>query len=499
MNEEGHNRTLELAVENEKLMMEGLNQISNTVTNAVMVLGQTGSGKSAFINLLAGKPLVSRLHNHTREFLLESTDMLPGITIGNDNPSETSIPHSWIHNGNTAYWDCPGFNDNRGIEYEITNAFLIKKLFDANKNCKILIVVSDTDLNDRRAINLLSSIRALDNFFQSDVEKIKSGLMLVVSGANPDKTDKHIQETLRGIINAPQIALTDPQKELFQLFINNPIIIFKRPVVEGPFDISCAQEYLDKIESLGVINNLRVKSIISPASNLLVLETYTNLLRSINLEIDNLTNSLSLQLRNYITSSKVPQEPQKMTWAWSSAHATLSPQELNTVEKLRTAVVDFQAIAARFNNGVVLSNKQLLSEIVPQCMRLNINRHMEPSTSNLRNMLHKTEIFAFLKKFVDRDARVKLGIQAAITRYLSNGICDANSAIQAIEQNRLERERIALQSKLRREAAAIAVAEVKIEKTANAVETAKQALVVAHNNHQDRPSIVTRVLRSIFW
>lgn len=162
-----YNRIQMLAEGNERLMLEGLSQIYNSKADAVnvMVLGRTGSGKSAFINLLAGKPLFSRRDEDTMEFILDSNDQLPGIVIGNNNSSETSIPRSWVYDENTVYWDCPGFDDNRGIEYEIANAFLIKKLFEVNQACKILIVVSDTDVNERRKTRLLSAIRTLDVFF----------------------------------------------------------------------------------------------------------------------------------------------------------------------------------------------------------------------------------------------------------------------------------------------------------------------------------------------
>jgi energy-coupling factor transporter ATP-binding protein EcfA2 len=427
--EEKHNNTLTLAEENERLMMKGLNQISNTVTNAVMVLGRTGSGKSALINLLAGKPLFASRHRHTRELFLDSPEMLPEITIGNEHPSETSIPHAWIYNDNTAFWDCPGFDDNRGVEYEITNAFLFKKLFDAHRTCKILIVVSDVDLNDIRALLLLSAVRALDAFFQSDIERIRPGLMLVVSRADPDKTVIQIRDTFQSIIDTTAFALTDRQKDIFRVFKNNPIIMFKKPVVEGAFDTACAQEYLETIGNLGVINNLQVNSIVSTASNVILLETYANLLHSIRLEIDNLMSSLSLQLQGSIMSSQASRD----------------------LQELRTAVEGFQVISNKFDNEVILSNKQLLLEIVPQCMQLNINHSIALPTSKLRNISHKAEIFDFLEQFVARDARVNLGIKAAITGYLSNCMRDANSAIQTIEQQKTGETITTLQFDLQRE------------------------------------------------
>lgn len=467
----GYKSIQALAEQNEKLILEGLKQIPDSITNAVMVLGPTGSGKSTLINLLAGKPLFSRTKDNSCELILDSKDMLPGITIGHNLLSETSIPHGWVHNGNTIYWDCPGFNDNRRIEHEIANAFLIKKLFDIYKTCKILLVVSETDVNERRAIKLLSLVKSLDLFFQSNIKKIRSGLLLVVSGANPNKTAIHIQGTIQSIIDTQELALTDPQKEILQAFINNPIIIFKKPVVEGTFDTTCATKYLQTIGNLGVIKDLYVKSIVTPHSSLVVLESYTNLLRSINLEINALMSSLRIQMQNYIAKYQKSQDPQE----------------------IRKTVIELQAISFRLSDKTILSNQQLL-EIVQQCMQHNMQ-----SLTNLKNILHKTEIFDFLEQFVEHDAKVRLGIQTAITRYLSNCTRDANSAIQAIEQQRLEHARITLQFKLQREAAATLAAEKRAAETAKAVQAAKQALTEATHHHQDRPkSIVKRIGRSIF-
>ena len=433
INKERYNRIRTLAEGNERLMLEGLNQIPDLIAaNAVMLLGRTGSGKSAFINLLAGKPLFARRNENTLELVLDSLDMLPGITIGNEHPSETSVPHSWKYNANTIYWDCPGFSDNRGLEYEIANAFLIKKLFDAHQTCKVVIVIADSDINDPRITHLLSAVRALDAFFQSDIDRIRQGLMLVVSGVNPAKTAAHIQGTLQNITNAPGFALTDSQKELFRIVMNNSIIMFKKPVAEGSFDISCREEYLEKIENLGVINDLHVRSIISSDSNLVILDTYVNLLRSINLEIDNLMSNLSLQLRSAIARS----------------------QESQNIQELSITITGLQEISDRFGNDTVLSNRQLLLEIVPECMQLNINRSMEQTALNLRTMLYKTEIFDFLEQLIDCDARLKLGIEAAITAYLSNCTRDANFAIQAIEQRRAGENIVTLQFDLQRESAA---------------------------------------------
>jgi len=42
-------------------------------------------------------------------------------------------------------WDCPGYNDNRGLTQDIANSFYIKNLFEKASSAKIIVV---TDFND---------------------------------------------------------------------------------------------------------------------------------------------------------------------------------------------------------------------------------------------------------------------------------------------------------------------------------------------------------------
>jgi len=40
------------------------------------------------------------------------------------------------------YWDCPGFEDTKGVEQDIANGFFIKEIFDNSERVKILLVTS---------------------------------------------------------------------------------------------------------------------------------------------------------------------------------------------------------------------------------------------------------------------------------------------------------------------------------------------------------------------
>ena len=53
----------------------------------------------------------------------------------------TTVPNKWHDaENNITYWDCPGFEDNRGPAQDIANAFFIKNLFTIPK-LKIMLVV----------------------------------------------------------------------------------------------------------------------------------------------------------------------------------------------------------------------------------------------------------------------------------------------------------------------------------------------------------------------
>ena len=72
-------------------------------------------GKKKVFKIIALKPL--------KNYLTENSDIDIAITKG----STTKVPNLWIDKTtNEAYWDCPGFGDNRGPEQEIINGFYIR-------------------------------------------------------------------------------------------------------------------------------------------------------------------------------------------------------------------------------------------------------------------------------------------------------------------------------------------------------------------------------------
>lgn len=94
------------------LIKKGMTAIpkEDTASQAIIVIGDTGVGKSTIMNFLAGNQLMVRCQGLKPKLVCQTkTD----IKIGHEKYSETSIPTRTIIE-NLAFYDCPGFRDNKG-------------------------------------------------------------------------------------------------------------------------------------------------------------------------------------------------------------------------------------------------------------------------------------------------------------------------------------------------------------------------------------------------
>ena len=426
-------RIINLARNNERLMLD--NRIPDNYQDVVIILGKTGSGKSTLINLLSGRPLFPQ--QHEGRIVLDSPNPLPGITIGHNIQAETSVPHSWMHDDNTLYWDCPGFNDNRPNEYAIANAFIIKKLFDicgnnGGRGCKIVLVVSEASLEAPRYEIFIDFVKSLDKIFRSNAA-VRPGLMVAISRAEQGLTENDIQTKFIAISDNPRLGLSDPQREIIRVLAANPIIIFKKPIEEGVFDQNnvLAQEYLDKIvHRLGVAHpdNIDVSDLIPAGSRVAMTESYHTFSQLIKEGIIDLLTELSRKSQTIIANYNKQQ--------------------------LEIAITKIEEIIDRFHGGMILSNKQLLQEVLPLCDVLGVNRDMPPTlklvaTTNSQQRLQKLEAFEFLEQFVDHRSNLNSDIKKTITDYLGKHKAIIEKAVTAIELAQARAETVEANRKLK--------------------------------------------------
>lgn len=123
----------------------------------VLTIGDTGVGKSTILSYLNGAQLVVRAEG--MKFVLDAKDS-KGVRIGHNRFSETSVPTKLEIDG-MAFFDCPGFKDNKGEEFEISNSFFIQRLLDLYKQARILLVVDESHITEARADRLPKLLRSL--------------------------------------------------------------------------------------------------------------------------------------------------------------------------------------------------------------------------------------------------------------------------------------------------------------------------------------------------
>lgn len=178
----------------------------------ILLIGDTGSGKSTLTNYLTGaelKVIKSDKPGGTPyiELAKENHDR---PKIGHTTVSETTVPNKFIDEANKlVYWDCAGFGDNKGLIQDIVNAFYLKRLFDNLAHIKIVLVVSANDLAGR-VVNFLKLANKLGELFGGNIEQLKKVLTTVITKCDHETDATEYKEYIRDkIIPEQQIASTD--------------------------------------------------------------------------------------------------------------------------------------------------------------------------------------------------------------------------------------------------------------------------------------------------
>lgn len=145
-----------------KLLEEGEEKIvlSEEYKDITLLLGNTGSGKTTFIQWFVGdnsKLISKEVEEGTDEYIIEDGNKRIGsLTIN----SKTTFPELVVDNiTNAAYYYCPGFSDTRSTSHDISSTYFIKKLTDHATNIKIILIVGYPSV--RRGVDRLDFMRLL--------------------------------------------------------------------------------------------------------------------------------------------------------------------------------------------------------------------------------------------------------------------------------------------------------------------------------------------------
>lgn len=170
--------------------------------NLILVLGDTGAGKSTVINYLLGYKMKNVLNEETLineaspfrkcddgsyEPIPKKADgtydispevfAMPGETIGS---STTLFPNILRADGQklfpqilavseegseSYYCDCPGFSDNRGEIYKVCASVLTESVVRVARNVKVMVVVDDKSMQTKRGEGLADLGKTLGEVF----------------------------------------------------------------------------------------------------------------------------------------------------------------------------------------------------------------------------------------------------------------------------------------------------------------------------------------------
>ena len=192
--------------------------------DAVIVLGNTGAGKSTFINYLAGCQLEEQLVEGQLEPILEVRGTASGgerdeVTPIGHGGSKTFMPQIAAVDG-WVYCDCPGFSDDRGPEINIANAVNIKQALSQAQSLRMVVLVNYHSLLAGRGNGFRDLLRTLTDLLGSEeaIVEHKGSILLGISKCfRPNMTCQKLWEGIAKYVPESLSFLQD------SLFVFNPL------------------------------------------------------------------------------------------------------------------------------------------------------------------------------------------------------------------------------------------------------------------------------------
>ncbi|KAG4070953.1 hypothetical protein HA402_001390 [Bradysia odoriphaga] len=153
--------------------------------DAVLVVGNTGTGKSALVQFIAGdmsKMSAVEYPEYSGNLIIQDEDGKISKP-GEESTSKTLYPELVVSTKkDIAFYDCPGFNDSRGTAIDLAGAYMTKMVFENLENIKVNITVeweTATGQNGRGS-PFMEAIKRVGEFIR-DAEKYEDGFSMVAT------------------------------------------------------------------------------------------------------------------------------------------------------------------------------------------------------------------------------------------------------------------------------------------------------------------------------
>ncbi|XP_065208846.1 uncharacterized protein LOC135837483 [Planococcus citri] len=165
-----------------ELLSEGEAKLCNqrAVKDIVLVLGNTGAGKSVFTRTIAGYDTTLKSVDEDLHYAIKNPYDENG---GKSFVTSSTIFPDQVRDNNTGivYYDFPGFQDTRGMAHDITTTYFIKKIVDSAVRVKLLLLVNYTSLTTTGTRDDFTTLLSHIIKFVGDVEKYQGGIALIAT------------------------------------------------------------------------------------------------------------------------------------------------------------------------------------------------------------------------------------------------------------------------------------------------------------------------------
>lgn len=180
----------------EQIDKELVSEVANSSQNGItFIIGETGAGKST-LQLLFEEAKKGKEFSELRiiAYKEDQEDLrIDGEGIGHADAARTKAP---VFSTSGEFLDFPGFeniegNDQGKLDEMILSSYALKRSLEIRKKFKIVLVVTETDITERRGELFKNHINTLTRMFPNNAEYIKERLDIVVTHARRNKSKLH--------------------------------------------------------------------------------------------------------------------------------------------------------------------------------------------------------------------------------------------------------------------------------------------------------------------